>query len=314
MIPEVTVVITVYRRVQYLQQAIASVLKQTLPPCEIIVADDSSSANIKAICDSFVRPDIRYKVNLIRLGVALNVRDAISEAKGKYVAILNDDDVWMPEFLEKLTAPLEEDQERVLAFSDHWVMSADGQIDRKKTEENTRYYGRNDLRRGEVSNLEELAFEKNGIPLAMAAVFRKDAIALNLFFKEVEGAYDFWMSCLLAASGKSAYYVPERLTCYRVHGAMESGRRAPEKNANLLFIYQKLIELNYFRKRKNNLSKKYGQSLFCVGKDNLFFDHTVVARDYYFRSLMAGAGWKAIAGLLISYLPRKVRVVLKFTQ
>ena len=69
MILPVTVIITVFNRTDYLAYAVKSVLAQTLPPLEIIVKDDSSSKAIKAICDSFERPEIQYRANFVRLGV-----------------------------------------------------------------------------------------------------------------------------------------------------------------------------------------------------------------------------------------------------
>jgi len=203
----VSVIITVFERLNYLADAIKSALDQTLMPLEIIVTDDSSSKKIETICNSFNHAKIRYRNNKLNLGVALNVRAAISEAKGKYIAILNDDDIFEPAFIEKLIAPLRKHEDRVLAFSDYWFISQDGKIDEKLTDDVAAIYGRDILPKGEVENLNEFVLEKNGVPLAMAAIFRKDALNLKLLSREVEGAYDFWISCLLASTGRPVYYV-----------------------------------------------------------------------------------------------------------
>ena len=309
----VTVIVTVYKRTEYLHQAIQSALEQTFSSFEIIVTDDSCSDAIKGIVNSFQRPEIRYRQNPITYGVALNLRAAINEARGKYIAVLNDDDMWEPTFLEKLVAPLEADTNRVLAFSDHWIMSEDGQIDVQRTNNNTIHYGRNLLLKGAVSNLDHIVLEKNGVPLAMAAVFRKDALNLDLLVKEVSGAYDFWISCVFAASGRPGYYIAERLTRYRVHDAMETARKSPDKNENMLFIYKKLIELNFFPEMTSLLIRRHAQALYTVGKDNLLFDHVGTAREHFLKSFMVCKSSKAIVGMIVSYIPKKLRVIYNFT-
>lgn len=305
MIPAVTVIVTVYNRTRYLRQAVQSVFEQSFRSFEIIVTADSANEEIKAICESFQRPEIRYRRNPATLGVAMNLRAAIEEAQGKYIAVLNDDDMWEPGFLEKLVAPLEQDANRVLAFSDHWVMSEDGEIDTAQTERTTRYYQRDVLPEGELANFQEFAMEKNGVPLAMGALFRKDAVDTGLIVKEVSGAYDFWIACLLAASGKAAYYVSARLTRYRVHGAMETARLAPDKQENLVYIYRTLLERNLFPARTALVTKFYSQVLRNVGKDHLQFGHRGKAREYFRQSFAAHRDIKTAVWWVMSFLPRK---------
>lgn len=308
--PTVTVIVTVYKRTRYLHQALQSVLDQTFADYEIIVTDDSVCDEIRSICDSFNNLKIRYRTNTSTLGVALNLRAAISEAQGKYIAILNDDDAWEPEFLHKLVAPLEQDSCRVLSFSDHWIITEDGSIDRCKTDENTARHGRNTLCEGDVKDLCELVLEKNGVPLAMASVFRKDTINAELLVKDVSGAYDFWISCLLSASHGTAYYTPERLTRYRVHGGMETKRKAPDKHENMVYIYRRLIELSLFPDKTRMLQGRLSRALCSVGWYKLYFDEVCEARAHFIMSFKTVYGGKAIAGLLMSYLPAKVRSIV----
>src|SRR5258708_7238351 len=135
--PLVSVILTVFEREEFLQSAIEGALAQTFLNYEIIVTDDSNRASLRQICESFQAGDrLRYRSNLKQLGAPLNIRAAIEEAKGKYVAILNDDDYWEPTFLEKLAAPLEESPDRVIAFSDHWIVRDDGRVDEAETQAN----------------------------------------------------------------------------------------------------------------------------------------------------------------------------------
>jgi hypothetical protein len=217
---------------------------------EIIVAEDSNCEDSKPICDSFQDARVWYRPNPATLGVALNLRAAIAEANRKCISILNDDDAGEPEFLQKLVAPLGQDPNLSLAFCDHWIMSEDGQIDRLLREENTCRHGRKALPSVTVADFEDFVLITNGVPLAMASVFRQAAFDLDLLVKEVGGAYDFWIACLIAASGRPACYVPERLTRYRIHTAMETGRKAPDKSENKIFIYDALLAWMPFQAKR----------------------------------------------------------------
>ncbi|ACK78867.1 glycosyl transferase, group 2 family protein [Acidithiobacillus ferrooxidans ATCC 23270] len=309
----VTVIVTVYKRTKFLKEAIGSVLNQKFHSFEIIVTDDSNSDAVMAICDLFNNSQIRYRANSVALGVALNLRVAISEARGEYIAILNDDDVWEPDFLESLVFPLQVDSEISLAFCDHWITSEDGSLDLLRTNANSLHYGRDILPEGYIYNLEELVLEKNSIPMAMAAIFRKNAIDFGLLVSDVVGAYDFWLACLLAAYGRPAYYVSRRLTRYRVHGQMETVRKAPDKNKNMIYIYEKLIELNLFPKKIDFLHRKCSKSYFQVGKDYLWFNKSILARNYFFGAFGSDLNCKALLYIALSYLPRNFRNVLKIT-
>lgn len=305
--PRVSIIVTVFNRTEFLPTALQSALNQSFQDFEIIVTDDSSSAAIRGICEDFRSDKIRYRTNPERLGVALNLCAAVAEARGKYIAILNDDDLWEPEFLARLVAPLEEDERRVLCFSDHWIVDGKGSIDVAETDINSARFGRATLPAGDVADFASLVLVENGVPLAMGSVFRADAFDWGRVVKEVSGAYDFWISCLLASSGGRAFYVPARLTRYRVHGAMETVRRAADKNENQVYIQQALLAEPAFASYRELLTRRYAGALYQVGKDKLAFNHKHEARALFSRSLRTVFDKKALACLCLTYLPAPVR-------
>ena len=88
-VPLVSVVITVggihFNRTCYLEEAITSVLRQTLPSLELIVTDDSDSEESKLICAKFEADGrLKYRSNPRPLGAPLNVAKALDAARGKY--------------------------------------------------------------------------------------------------------------------------------------------------------------------------------------------------------------------------------------
>src|SRR5438105_4852205 len=113
--PLVSVVITTFNRTFYLEEALASTVKQTYENLEVIVSDDCGTTDIEPLLAHIGDGRVRYRRNAERLGVAGNTLVASLEADGKYIAYLNDDDAWEPDFLATLVPPLEADNELSVA-------------------------------------------------------------------------------------------------------------------------------------------------------------------------------------------------------
>jgi hypothetical protein len=148
----------------------------------------------------------------------------------------------------------------------------------------------------------------------MAAVFRKRFLNLTLLTDEIAGAYDFWISCLLAASGKKFYYVPKRLTRYRVHSRTETGRRDPNKSQNQVYIFDQLLKHNWFPNLDGYLRARLSGAFFRLGRDRLYFNQLAEARRCFSKALRTHSDWRPILGGLLSYLPKFVRVRLNLSE
>jgi glycosyltransferase involved in cell wall biosynthesis len=311
--PLVSVILTVYNRLSFFADALKSVEAQTFRDYEVIVADDSGTGAARAASLASNNPRVRYKANPESLGVALSLRGALTEARGKYIAVLNDDDLWEPEFLARLVAPLEADSGRVLAFCDHAIMGADGRIDQHASALNSERFGRSSLREGAIPDPKRFVLRHNGVPLAMGALFRAAAIHSERIVSDVAGAYDLWISSLLAGSGGGFYYVPARLTRYRVHGGMETNRRDPEKTRCLAFIARSLLSEPAFAEEREFLGRWLASLTVRAGRDYLYFDRVAEARRSFRSAFRMSAGWKPLAGYLVSMAPVRLRRVAGVT-
>lgn len=101
--PKVSAIIPAYNRADFLPRSIGSVLNQTFRDLELIVVDDGSTDNTKAVVEEFARKDNRVKYFWQpNFGGPAGPRNTgIKHASGKYVAFLDSDDEWMPTKVEE---------------------------------------------------------------------------------------------------------------------------------------------------------------------------------------------------------------------
>jgi glycosyltransferase involved in cell wall biosynthesis len=97
--PFFTVVIPTHNRSNLLKRSVTSVLAQTFEDFELIIVDDHSTDDTVSVVRSFSDPRIRYMLNNRANGASGARNVGIFSAKGKWVAFLDDDDVWLPEKL-----------------------------------------------------------------------------------------------------------------------------------------------------------------------------------------------------------------------
>lgn len=106
----VSIIVPNYNSEKYIKETLDSVLAQTYQDWEMLVIDDCSSDGSVDIIRAYAEKDSRIQLILREknTGVA-NVRNAGLElAKGKYIALLDSDDVWTEDKLERQVALLEE--------------------------------------------------------------------------------------------------------------------------------------------------------------------------------------------------------------
>lgn len=106
--PTVSVVMATYNGEKYIREQMDSILAQTYPFTEIIVQDDCSTDHTVDILREYAAKDNRVHlfVNDKNKGFNSNFLDACLKAKGDFIAISDQDDVWFPTKLEKQMAAI----------------------------------------------------------------------------------------------------------------------------------------------------------------------------------------------------------------
>ena len=97
--PKVSVIMSVYNGEEYLREAIDSILNQTFEDFEFIIVDDGSTDRTADILASYRDPRIKV-INQKHLGIAHAKNKAVKASSGEYIAIMDADDISLPERLE----------------------------------------------------------------------------------------------------------------------------------------------------------------------------------------------------------------------
>ncbi|MDE0973880.1 MAG: glycosyltransferase family A protein [Candidatus Nanopelagicales bacterium] len=123
--PLVSVVIPTYNMEQHISETLISVQSQTLESWEAIVVDDCSTDSTPRIVNEFVEQDPR--IRYFRLSKNSNLpavprNYGIRQSQGKYVALLDHDDLWSPQKLQRQVQVLDADETIAMIHSHLWVV------------------------------------------------------------------------------------------------------------------------------------------------------------------------------------------------
>lgn len=121
---DVSVIIPTFNRPQLLKDTLESVLRQTLPAREIIVVDNGTNDDTRALVEASFGSTVTY-IRQSRRGVQAARNAGIERAGGTWIATLDDDDLRHPDFLEQLR-PAAADGRANLIYSDHHKFVEDG--------------------------------------------------------------------------------------------------------------------------------------------------------------------------------------------
>lgn len=266
--PEVSVIINCYNGEKYLRETIESVYKQTFNDWEIILWDDASTDNTENIAKSF---DDKLKYFKGEKGDSLGqVRNwALERASGDYIAILDQDDIWMPEKLE-LQMPLFYKNPSVgLVFSDA--------IDfYEEKNYSVRHFAKLKLNppKGHIFGY---LFKIDRYPISMpTAVFRRKALdGLSEWFDSRYKYAEEYDLFLRIAYNWECDYVNKPLAIHRIHESsstflfykkipmeLESIMEKIQKiYPSILYKYKKEIRIN-----KRIIEFQYGKAFLKEGK------------------------------------------------
>ena len=99
--PKVSIIIPGYNQADFLDETIQSVLKQTYPNIEVVIVNDASPDNTDEVVRQFNDPRIKYIVHEKNSGLATTRNTGIRNSTGEIIALLDGDDIFHPEKIQK---------------------------------------------------------------------------------------------------------------------------------------------------------------------------------------------------------------------
>ena len=154
--PLVSIVMPAYNVEKYIGDAIGSVMKQTYQNWELLVVDDCSSDTTKNIIETFQKSDKRIQPIFLdknggKPSIAKNV--ALQKVKGKYIAFLDSDDMWLEEKLQKQVSFMEENKNYALTYTgSYWIDDGGCEIKKILPQYKSGYLLQRMLSRYEINN------------------------------------------------------------------------------------------------------------------------------------------------------------------
>ncbi|MEM9923972.1 MAG: glycosyltransferase [Cyanobacteria bacterium P01_D01_bin.50] len=251
--PLISILVPNYNYARYIGEALDSVLEQTYPNFEAIVCDDGSKDNSCEVIESYVQKDSRIKlISKENGGVANALNVAYSESKGQIICILDADDIWMNNKLEKVLELYKSDP--TCGFAIHNVIEIDGEGNLLKT---TPKYDR--LASGWMG---QIALKNGGfvynIPPASALTVRREIaekiFPLNEAFTRNADSLIFRFAPFITVIGA----VGEALSKFRLHGANTTSQMILTAD----FLEKEQITLQRVHKeQKHFLGNVYGPEI-----------------------------------------------------
>jgi glycosyltransferase involved in cell wall biosynthesis len=243
-----------YNGEKYLEEQVKSILPQLDSDDELVVSDDGSTDNTIKILESF--NDKRIKIfyhdkKSVKIPfylsstsadkfylAARNFENALAKAKGDYIFLSDQDDIWLPNKIEKMLLYLNEDR---LVISDAWIVNSN----MKKTDRLSKY---RIYKRGFFKNI----YIRSGAPQGCVCAFTKNIKKFILPIPKNVLTHDFWLS-LIAELKFNSIYISEPLILHRRHDSTVSNTKKSHHSFLYIikyrvFMFYESLKRYYFRK------------------------------------------------------------------
>ena len=214
----ISIIMAAYNAEKTIEQAINSVLSQTYTNFELLVVNDCSKDRTVELVKDIVAKDSRVRLisNVKNSGVSYTRKHGLEEAKGDWIAILDSDDAWEPEKLEK-QIELQRRTNADLLFTGSAFMDSEGHpID---------WY----LHAPKEVTYRQLL--KQNVLSNSSALVRKELYAKHYAIGDgMHEDFAIWLSIL--KKGTKAYGVDEPLLIYRIAKSSKSGTKVKAARMN----------------------------------------------------------------------------------
>ena len=294
--PKLSVIIASYNHQDYIARTLESLEKQTFQNFEIILIDDGSTDKTVEVARNFhSRAQIFTQQNQ---GVVAARNQGVSLAKGKYICLVDSDDIVLPNRFEKQVAALENDIQFSLVFADALIIDSNGNNIGKFS----------DVYPVKSGDTAEMLIRHYCFTPNISVMVRTSVLKQTGLFQKPGPTSEYMKWIEIAHLGKT-YYDPEPLGCWRRHQESVSKQADKEKSyagtrIALRKIVNKYPELK--EKTKHALIKRFSRSYFLTGFFLAADGNISRARKYYYKAIKTyPASLENIAAVMLISIPSK---------
>ena len=208
----ISVAMISYQGAKYIEEQLDSILVTLGPEDEVIVSDDGSTDGTREILARYQQQDARVRmIDGPKAGVKANVENALRACEGAYIFLADQDDIWMPEKVEKVMAAFEQDGVGLVV---HDAIVTDGTCQAVILES---FYSLKGSGAGVLKNI----WRNTYIGCCMA--FKRELLEEVLPIPNYIEMHDQWIGVINDQLKRGTKFIPDKLIKYRRHGNNASG-------------------------------------------------------------------------------------------
>lgn len=247
----ISVAMTSYNGANYIKEQIDSILIQLKEMDELLISDDGSTDGTLKIIENYQQLDNRIRLlKGPRLGIKKNVEYVISQSRGTYIFLADQDDIWMSNKIERVLQAFEK-QKAMLVIHDAKVFEKEN-LDQIVIESFFSFRG---SRAGVVKNIVKNSY------IGCCMAFRQELKEIILPIPSKIEMHDQWIGILNDYRFGKSCFLPEALLLYRRHGNNNSSMTHYSigkmlRNRVIFFSYF-FIRILHIRQKKHGNQGKF---------------------------------------------------------
>jgi glycosyltransferase involved in cell wall biosynthesis len=213
---QLTVVLPTFNRLDLLQQSIKSLEDQTIKNFNVLILDNSSFDGTSNYLRNFTSNSFRIELVFREqnIGYFENLLDGIKRVQTQYITFLSDDNVYLPNCLEKLLSAISDEDGTSVVIGCHNLMTFNGKILRYSSKRNNSKYGRKTKLPSVLSNVYARKLQlKRKIISIDSTLFHTDQLRAAAVIEKHGLDYTLFSQYIIL--GGSAKYISDSIMNYR---------------------------------------------------------------------------------------------------
>lgn len=208
----ISVAMITYQGEKYIKEQLDSILACLKENDEVVISDDGSKDGTLAVLKAYKEQDDRIRILAgPGKGVKANVENALRACEGEYIFLADQDDIWMPDKVERVIAELEKPEVGLVV---HDAVVMDGACENVILDS---FYSLKGSGVGVIKNI----WRNTYIGCCMA--FKRQLLERVIPIPQYIEMHDQWIGVLNDRFGYGTVFLPDKLLKYRRHGNNASG-------------------------------------------------------------------------------------------